>query len=102
MIKLRLIEQIINEPDLQDEDKYNMIESIVDGTPIFDVGEVVVRTDYSPGDDCDIAVVTYCSLTGFYVMRADGSCSEEEITEWKTTGTFIGDFADVLKWCIKD
>lgn len=54
-------------------------------------------TTYSPGDDCDIAVVTCCSNNSFYVMRADGSCGAEEITDWKTTGKFIEGFADVLK-----
>lgn len=97
MIKLRLIEQIINEPDLDDENKYNMIERIIKDKTVFDVGEVVVRTTYSPGDDCDIAVVTYCSTTGFYVMRTDGSCGDEDITDWRTTGKFIEGFADVLK-----
>ena len=92
-----MIEQIVNEPDVNDEDKYYMIERIVKDKPIFDVGEVVVKTTYSPGDDCDIAVVTYCSLNGFYVMRGDGSCGEEDITEWKTTGKFIEGYADVLK-----
>ena len=97
MIELRLIEQIINTPDLEDEDKYNMIEHVINGKHIFEVGEVVVRSDYSPGDDCDIAVVTYCSNYSLYVMRMDGSCGDEDITDWKTTGKFIDGFADVLK-----
>lgn len=98
LIKLRLIEQIVNEPNLSDEDEYKMIENIVNDKPVFDVGEVVVKTTYSPGDDCDIAVVTYCTTIGFYVMRADGSCCDEEITEWKTTGRFIDGFKDNIKY----
>lgn len=97
MIKLRLIEQIVNEPNLSDEDKYEMIEKIVNDKPIFEVGEVIVKTTYSPGDDCDIAVVTDCSGSYLYVMRTDGSGGEEDITDWKTTGKFIEGFADVLK-----
>ena len=31
MLKVRMIEQIINEPDLEDEDKYNMIEHVING-----------------------------------------------------------------------
>ena len=69
MIKLSLIEQIINEPDLEDEDKYNRIKQIINDKPIFKVGEVVVMTTYSPGDDCDIAVVTYCSNNSFCNAR---------------------------------
>ena len=30
-------------------------------------------------------------------MRMDGSCGDEDITDWKTTGKFIDGFADVLK-----
>lgn len=49
MIKLRVIEQIVNGPNLSDEDKYEMIKNIVNDKPVFDVGEVVVKTTYSPG-----------------------------------------------------
>ena len=73
------------------EDKQKQDDEIKVGDEVKIIGSNPVY------DDCDYGVCTYVKKDKIYVMRKDGSASEERKSEWDRTGRAIPQIAEVLK-----
>lgn len=61
------------------------------------IGDIIRRNDTTPDDDCDYAICTYIKGQLIYVIRNDGSASDETKSEWHCTGIHICYIPEMLQ-----